>query len=64
MQLPVGAYIEILEHGFHPKNGMVHYCPVGRMDSEVITKRLFRVYFEEVKDKAELGLIKLAEVAE
>lgn len=61
-----GTYVQTLHNMFAQKDE-VRYMVLDSMDcpyknrGEVVTTKTFRIYFEEVTDKAELGLIRLAE---
>lgn len=65
MNIPVGGFVEVLDHGFNPTKGTVYYCTVGRSrhEGDVITERLFRMYFEEATKEEEV-LLTLAEAGE
>lgn len=64
--LEEGTYVQTLHNMFAQKDE-TRYAVLLSMDcpyrgrGDVITTKTFRIYFEEVTDEAELGLIKLAE---
>lgn len=63
--LEPGTYVQVL-HNIMAMKDEVHYevhesmNPIG-FSKDVVTTKTFMIYFDEVTDEAELGIIRLAE---
>jgi hypothetical protein len=69
MRIPVGTFVKAQDKmsGTLRKVGIVEYVLVtpGKYDTwDSIDEKIFTIYFEQVTDEAELGLIALAEQGE
>ena len=62
MQINIGEFVQVLP-SFTSLPGVVPYMDIKRNQSDTITERLFRMYFEEAT-KDEVILMKLAEAGE
>jgi hypothetical protein len=65
LRIPIGTFVQILSVGKpHLPVDVVEYGLIGparKADWDTTYVKTFGIYFQEVKDEAELGLIKLAE---
>lgn len=63
MRIPVGTFVKV-EEVLQVRPGIVEYALVmpRKYDNwDSISEKIFTIYFEQVTDEAELGLIALAE---
>lgn len=68
LRIAIGTYVQVLGVGQpHLPVDVVEYGLIGperHADWDTTYTKTFGIYFEKVTDKAELGLIKLAETGE
>jgi len=59
--LEVGTFVEIAPKYFPDKAEVAYFLVGSRGKGDVITDKMFGIYFEKVTQENELGLIKLIE---
>jgi hypothetical protein len=59
--LEVGTFVEIAPKYFPDKAEVAYFLVENRRKQDIITDKMFGIYFERVTKENELGLIKLIE---